>query len=368
MSTRRGKRAKRTQDYRVQRVDDPNFHHAVAESRRRRRMEQRTKNRQRRERDPQTARAARTSRARPRTGIFGAGNRVLGFVVKRVRKFPHWLFQRAGRWGVFRLAKAVALHAYGRVAGVVTPVLQRIPTKSVRKIAKVAAVVASVGIVAAIALIIPQMSVFAVKHIAVTQTSAVSDVAIRNTIDTMTVGETIYTIDADAIATRVSELSFVHGVEVRRHFPSTLEIAITEYEPLAFGISGNTGWLVASDGRVLSPARLDDWKGRIPIVRLNDKFVTPGDRLENEASLEFLRDIPQTFPGTFRAIDHTNVGYVGYLTTGVRIIFGSGDDRMRKMLVAQRLVGMYGAGRKRTVQYIDVSVPERPAALNLSDE
>lgn len=211
---------------------------------------------------------------------------------------------------------------------------------------------------------VPRLAVFGVRHVEITGTSAIPDPVVRRSIDDLIIGRTIYTANLDAIDRRVGDLPFVRSVDVLRHAPDGISITVEEYEPLAFGVAGNGGWLIARDGRVLVRARMDDWRGSIPLVRIVDRRVHPGDSVGGEPTLQLLRAIPPTFPGDFESIDRTSIGFVGTLTDGPPIRFGNAGDFAEKLAVTGRLLEIFGPVRRGNLAYIDVSVPSRPASLS----
>jgi cell division protein FtsQ len=212
---------------------------------------------------------------------------------------------------------------------------------------------------------IPRLPIFNVTQIEISGTSAVPDPTVRRAIDPLISGETIYTADMEQIRDRVADLPFVRRVDVQHHLPGGISIDVVEYEPLAFGVAGNGGWLIARDGRVLSKARIDDWREAIPLVRIDRKKVHPGDRIGSEPTLQLIRAIPPTFPGNFESIDRTSTGYIGTLTDGLRIRFGNVGQFEEKLMVAGRLLEIFGPVHRRELSYLDVSVPSRPATKPL---
>lgn len=229
-----------------------------------------------------------------------------------------------------------------------------------RRLRLVALVVGLVG--AAVAWYkVPRLEVFSITHVSIIGASAVPDPTIRNSIDSLLADQTIYTLDSDAVQRRVRRLPFVHRAKVVNHFPNSISIEITEYAPLAYAFSGNKGWLVARDGRVLTRAEREDWVDTIPIVRLEHAGVQAGDRVGGEPALRLLRATPATFPGTFKRVEFDKRGFIGYLHDGPEIRFGRDSDLPQKLLVAQRLLSLYGHAQLSSIKYVDVSVPSRPA-------
>jgi cell division septal protein FtsQ len=210
---------------------------------------------------------------------------------------------------------------------------------------------------------VPRMDFFAVDQVEVTGTSAVSDLTVRKRMDKYVAGKTIYTADFDRIAKSVEDLPFVNSVQVDRHIPGGLTVKVTEYKPLAFGIVGTSGWLVAHDGRVLSKARLDDWSGRVPVVQLQHNDAKLGDRVGNEPALRLLALVPPAFPGTIKTVEVRDGLITATLHEGFAVRFGRDDNLKTKLYVVERLLDLYTGGSRESIQYIDVSVPERPSVM-----
>jgi cell division septal protein FtsQ len=218
---------------------------------------------------------------------------------------------------------------------------------------------------------VPRLSRFHIRQISVVGTDAVPDLQVRARVDKLIAGKTIFTLDHGAIDRNLEQLPFVRRVSVHTNFPDGIEIRVHEYQPLALGISTTGSWLVARDGRVLSKARLSDWIGRVPVVRLEAKAAHAGLRAGDEPALRLLRIATSTFPGSFRTVDVTgSVGtgcsvdacvIVGQVVSGPKIIFGGESELDQKLLVAARLLSMYGPNCRDNVRYIDVTVAARPA-------
>ena len=65
-------------------------------------------------------------------------------------------------------------------------------------------------------------------------------------------GQALLFVDTGAVARRVEQLPWVEHARVRRDFPGTVSIAVTEYVPAAYvRVTGGKLALVASSGRVI---------------------------------------------------------------------------------------------------------------------
>lgn len=222
-------------------------------------------------------------------------------------------------------------------------------------------VVVGVPALAFLAWSAPGSSLFAVRDVHVTGASVLSDAFVRSRVQDQLDDRTIFNVDTALIERRIDRLPFVSGVTVDRHFPQGLEIHVREFQPIALGIAKQGSWLIAPDGTVLVKARISDWQDRIPTVNLNLTTLKPGEYVGDEPALRLLRATPSNFPGTFTQVEFVEEGFVGVLDDGVEIRFGSAEGLGRKLQVAERLLTMIPPAKLRLLDYVDVSVPARPA-------
>ncbi len=86
-------------------------------------------------------------------------------------------------------------------------------------------------------------------------------------------GESLLSLDLDAVATRLAQDARLAQVQVTRRWPHTVRIRITERRPVALVAVGE-GWLAVDRGGILFPAD-PDWVGRLPVLT----GVDPGEGL-----------------------------------------------------------------------------------------
>lgn len=65
------------------------------------------------------------------------------------------------------------------------------------------------------------------------------------------IGDPMLRLDVDAAAERIAALAWIDSVEVRRDFPASVEIVVTERRPVAIVGADDGALLVDGDGRVL---------------------------------------------------------------------------------------------------------------------
>lgn len=208
--------------------------------------------------------------------------------------------------------------------------------------------------------VVPASDAFRIRHLEVTGAGAVSDLEVRDRIDPLLEGKTVYTVDEDKLAARIEELPFVREVRVERHLPGGLQLHVAEYRPLALGLGDGTFWLVARDGRVLAKARRDDWSGRIPTVTLRDGKIKPGDHVSDEPALRLLSSRPASSTLEFEKIVTDEYAITAQLVGGIEVRFGRPVALRQKLLVAEKML-QEAARNDLEPRYVDVTVPGKPA-------
>lgn len=226
-----------------------------------------------------------------------------------------------------------------------------------------------IGVVAALLvavvaawIVVPASDAFRIRHVEVSGAAAVDDLQVRQRIDSLLVGKTVFTVDEDAVVSRVEELPFVREARVERHLPGGLEIHVSEYRPLALAWSGGDFWLVAQDGRILAKANGDAWKGRIPTVTLLGDDIKAGDRVGDEPALQLLRARPRNSSVAFDVVRADGVKLEADLVGGIEVRFGRPVQLMLKVAALERAIELVRrSGKADEIMYVDVSVPAKPA-------
>lgn len=216
-----------------------------------------------------------------------------------------------------------------------------------------------VGVVAAW-VVVPASDMFRVRHLEVTGASAVGDLEVRERIDTLLEGKTVFTVDEDKLAARIEELPFVRSVRVERHLPGGLQLHVVEYRPLALGYGDGRFWLVARNGRVLAKASGKEWSGRIPTVTLRDGDIKAGDHVEDEPALRLLSSRSADSTLMFETIEADEYSITAQLVGDIEVRFGRPVALRQKLLVAEAML-QHAARKDLEPRYIDVTVPGKPA-------
>jgi cell division protein FtsQ len=210
-------------------------------------------------------------------------------------------------------------------------------------------------------------SVFAVKIVTATATERVTRDDIANA-TSQTLGVSLLKVSTRALEQALSALPYVRSVQVYRDFPNTLEVELVEYEPLArVQASAGDVWLVSDDGRVLenvTPPRGYSLPLVIPAMPLTLAPGTdaPGEIVGALAVVKELLhgDAAARLPD-IKQVDVNAAGEVGLtLADGSQLRLGRPTDLDQKLKAAEAAIEAYSKDG-RAWEYVDVSVPTRPA-------
>lgn len=194
-------------------------------------------------------------------------------------------------------------------------------------------------------------------------------------------GTTLLNVDASAVADSVVRDAWVADVKVNRHFPNTLEIAVTErkiaavVDVVADNAKTTQYWAIASDGmwlmeipdqdselgQSISPQIYEDANSVLHITGV-PFGLTPevgtycADGNVNNA-LEILDGLTGELADQVKAVSATDAqSTLLTLENGIQIAFGTAEDIRDKERICLEIMAK-NAGK---VAYINVRVPDRP--------
>ena len=154
------------------------------------------------------------------------------------------------------------------------------------------------------------------------------------------VGAPLAQLDADAIVGRVQQLTWVGDVEVRRGWPSSVVLAVTERE----GIARHDGQLVDAAGVAFTPI------GQIP----RDLPLVRAEGAALEAAMAVYTSLPDTWRERVVRVAATSRDDVALtLRSGAVVRWGSAERAEFKAKVLDALI-------RRKAAIYDVSAPELP--------
>ena len=168
-------------------------------------------------------------------------------------------------------------------------------------------------------------------------------------------------VDQDALERAVSGFPEVRALEARGDFPSGLRITVVERRPAAVVVAGESRVAVAGDGTVLPGLEYQDGlpevreEGPAPVGRLGGGDVLNVVSVLDEAPAALENKLEKG------ALDRER-GVVLQLRDGPKLVFGTGAQLGAKWAAAARVLAH---GDSTGAEYIDLTIPERPAAGGL---
>lgn len=202
-------------------------------------------------------------------------------------------------------------------------------------------------------------SLVRVEEVTVTglETAEASDV--RQLLDEAARGMTTLNVEEGELEAAVASYPAVAGVEATPDLPHGLAIEVIERKPIAT-VEGPEGSQVpiSADGTLLP-----DYDPEGSLARLSADTPSTGGRLENEAGLAALAAVaasPPALIGRIEAVEGGGDGdMVATLEDGLQVLLGDGSRLEAKWAAVAAAIAEGGAA---DAGYLDVTLPERPAA------
>lgn len=202
-------------------------------------------------------------------------------------------------------------------------------------------------------------SLVAVSHVTVVGASGPDAGPIRAALTTAARDMTTMDVHVGELRTAVARYPLVKDVEVRTHFPHGLTIVVHERLPVGSVLADGRHVPVAADGTLLRSIAVPN----LPIVPV--AAPPGGDRLSDRRALGAVAVLAAA-PAVLRArITRVFVGPHGLtaqLRDGPSLYFGPARRLTAKWVAAARVLADVTS---RGAAYIDLRVPERPAASGL---
>jgi cell division protein FtsQ len=201
-------------------------------------------------------------------------------------------------------------------------------------------------------------SLVAVRHIHITGVHGVDAVEIRTALDAAAGRMTTLSFDDGALRSAVASYALVAGLHVSMSFPHTVSISVTERPPVAALLTAGQRTAVAADGTVLGPGSLSS---SLPTVK-GSVEPSQGAQLSEPAALAAVTVLGAAPPALARFVVRAYDGPEGLtvaMRTGLLVYFGDATRPHAKWLSLARVLSSPSAAGAR---YVDVRLPERPAA------
>ena len=230
------------------------------------------------------------------------------------------------------------------------------------------AVVAAIGVLAMLGLayvLARETSLFAIDEVQITGAPPEVRGEVKAALAPL-VGSSLVEVDASSVENDLRELPSVLDASVDRSFPHALRVAVTPERPLVIVKDGEAGWIVSRRGRVIRAVEPG-------VGRQLPRFATPSaaglaaGREVTEpavaAMLEVLAAVPADFPVRIRSARNGEDGVTLVLAAETELRLGPSDDLRAKLAAAGAVLGSLTWSERRTLAYLDVSLPQRPVAL-----
>jgi cell division protein FtsQ len=168
-------------------------------------------------------------------------------------------------------------------------------------------------------------------------------------------------VDRDRLQRAAAGFSSVRTLEVSTDFPHTLRIRVIEHRPVAIAVGDSGRVPVAADGSVLQGVPTG---GALPTVKLSEPAGS--DRVEEAAALRLVAVVGGAPAVLSHRLTEVRVkggkGIVVHVRHGPDLIFGDTSSIAAKWVAVTRVLADASA---RGATYVDVRVPDRPAAGGL---
>jgi len=204
----------------------------------------------------------------------------------------------------------------------------------------------------------------AVEEVQVTGLTGRDAARLRTTLDGAGRGMTTLHVDRAALEAAVEPFPVVQAIQVEADFPNGLRITVIEHRPVAVLVSGEKRIPVARDGAVLAGLPIE---GSLPEIRTGAPI--PPAQLEPGVTLDGARvagGAPGALLSRLEQVEREEErGLVVSVRGGPELVFGSADRLTAKWAAAVRVLADPDAAG---AEYLDLRLPERPAAGGLAVE
>jgi cell division protein FtsQ len=200
-------------------------------------------------------------------------------------------------------------------------------------------------------------SLVKVQHVKVSGLTTADAPAIRRELTDSAKGMTTLHLRVARLEEAVSAYPIVHSISASTHFPSTLDIQVHEYEPVALlAVPGGKGVPVAFDGTLLPRIA----KATLPTIAVaappsSNGFPTP----RVKRLVEVLTGAPHALRPMLERAYLGKVGILVAMRDGPTLEFGTRARLAAKWASATRVLAARSSSGATT---IDVRLPDRPAA------
>lgn len=202
-------------------------------------------------------------------------------------------------------------------------------------------------------------SLVGVREVVITGVSGPQAAQIERALEDAAREMTTMNVDVERLRDAVDRYPIVASVQADGKLLHRLDIRVVQHQAVGALAYGDTRVAVAEDGTIL-PGSVTQGLPLVPVAS------TPGGRRVADGDALDLVTMLGAAPGALRArigrVEAADTGLVAYIDNGPELRFGPADDLRAKWLAATRVLADYTS---RGAAYVDVRVPERPAAGGL---
>jgi cell division protein FtsQ len=214
--------------------------------------------------------------------------------------------------------------------------------------------------------VLENSSVFAASQVAVTGATPRVDGLVRAAVAHDVAGRSLLRVDASALAAQIEAIPDVKSARVDRAFPHTVAVSIVMERPAALVHAGKAAYIVSVDGRVLRAAtKAPDTLPRLVLPASSQPVAgRTVASAEMRSALRVLAVAGHRFPkniARLKKVVASPGGVVAVFGHGLQVRLGTAGSLDVKLHVAARVLARMGDSIRRSVAYVDVSAPARPA-------
>jgi cell division protein FtsQ len=214
-----------------------------------------------------------------------------------------------------------------------------------------------------------ETSVFAVQRVEIVGGSAQTQAEVRAAL-TPELGRSLLRVGTGDVQRRLSSVTTVLSVRVDREFPNTMKVRIRPERPALLLRQGADGWVVSTNGRVLSQVKNVRLSSLPRTYVPHNVAITLGSMLTPEGGgLAAVAVAPLVGTHLFDRVRFVLTGdkeLTLELRSGIQVRLGDPGDLRLKFAITRRILAMLGSDA--TEGYVDVSVPERPVLGQLNSQ
>jgi cell division protein FtsQ len=195
-----------------------------------------------------------------------------------------------------------------------------------------------------------------VRHVHIAGVQGVDARAIERALRGAAKGMSTMDVNRGALSAAVATYPQVREVHASTSFPHSMRITVTEQLPVATLLVGSERTAVAADGVVLGPAFAS---ANLPVIRSSEFPSRRVSEAQINSYLAILGAAPAPLGKLLSRVFTSAKGITVQTRSGMLIYFGDATRAHAKWLSFARVLIAQGS---TGASYIDVRLPERPAA------